>query len=381
MIFLVASRVVFAGEFDQLDGPWLRRELAARSPSARTRLGFDEVTAMPSLLRDTRSALALAKTGKGNLCRLLLVPELHKPSGEGEPFPVLVVERLDTFDGSDPSSRLASKRDVVLFDGLAFDLDSGQVVPDGQGGDVVFRSAGEGGPRLETLGEARLFTLDKPPAFDASPIPRPTAGRAVVAADFAGRYQLVANGQWSGTLELKVGPRGAVLGQFRSDATGSSYPVSGQVATDRPQLVQFAIVLPRARLECEGYLWGEGKGAMAGTASLLERSYGFFALREGARYVPESRLDPLVLAPDPDRVGKRVIDLTDQGSKIRLDDKVLTLEELVATLKSVADDEPPVRVVIRASRETPFEGVSRVLRAVETAGVRSIRLEELGSAK
>ena len=38
-------------------------------------------------------------------------------------------------------------------------------------------------------------------------------------ADFAGRFDLIANGQWSGTLVLAVDPAGTVSGHFRSDRT------------------------------------------------------------------------------------------------------------------------------------------------------------------
>src|SRR6185437_11773672 len=110
-------------------------------------LTVSDIGAMPPLLRDTRSALVLASTDRGNPVRLLLVPELRKPrEGKGEPIPVVVLERLDSFDASEPSTRLASRRDVVVFDGFQVDLDTGQVVPEGQGGDVVFRINGEGSP-------------------------------------------------------------------------------------------------------------------------------------------------------------------------------------------------------------------------------------------
>jgi hypothetical protein len=102
----------------------------------------------------------------------------------------------------------------------------------------------------------------------------------VVPTDFAGRYRLSANGQWSGTLDLQVEGKGEVSGQFRSDAHGSSYPVTGQVATDAPNKVTLLVKFPRSQGDFEGYLWTEGKGAMAGTFRLLDKTYGFYAVRE-----------------------------------------------------------------------------------------------------
>ena len=56
--------------------------------------------------------------------------------------------------------------------------------------------------------------------------------------------------------------------------------MTGQVATDAPNKVTLAVKFPRAQGDFEGYLWTEGKGAMAGTFRLLEKTYGFYAVRE-----------------------------------------------------------------------------------------------------
>jgi hypothetical protein len=47
--------------------------------TAQSSLTMADVGAMPALLRDTRSALVLAKTDLGNPVRLLLLPEYRKP--------------------------------------------------------------------------------------------------------------------------------------------------------------------------------------------------------------------------------------------------------------------------------------------------------------
>ena len=371
-----------ADQFEQLDGPTLARILKGSEATPKASLTTSDIGGMPPLLRDTRSALVLARTDLGNPARLLIVPELRKPaSGQGEPIPVVVLERLDAFDASDPSTRLASRRDLVAFDGFQVDLDTGQVVPEGQGGDVVFRVQGEGGPRLESVGNARLFTLARAPAFDTTKAPQPTPGKAVLPADFAGRYRLFANGQWSGTLDLKVEGRGVVNGQFRSDLHGTTYPVSGQVATDAAQKVLFAIKYPRARQEFEGYLWAEGKGAIAGVASLNERPVGFFAIREGGKYAPEGAdLGPVVPA-DADRPGRHVVEVL--GDAISLDGKPATFEQLTALLKPLVDtDANPVPwTLIRASSDQKYSDVLRVAELIQTAGVRHLRFESADTSK
>jgi hypothetical protein len=266
----------------------------------------------------------------------------------------------------------------VIYDGFQVDLDSGQVVPDGQVGDLVFRASGEGGPRVETIGPAKLFTLAKAPAFDDAKVPRPTPGRSVVPADFAGRYRLFANGQWSGTLELKVEARGVVTGKFRSDLHGTTYAVTGQVATDAPQKVHFAISFPRARQEFEGYLWGEGKGAMAGTVSLLERTFGFFAIREGARYAPEGKDVGPLEGPDSDRPGRHVVEI--RGAGLKLDDNPATIEGLAALLKPLVETDaiPAPWALIRVPADQKYSDVLRVVEALRAAGISTIRLESSG---
>ena len=361
-----------ADQFEQLDGSLLARTLKGVDATPRATLTVSDLAAMPALLRDTRSALVLARTDRGNPVRLLIVPEFRKPAkGEGEPIPVVVLERVDAFDASDLSTRISTRRDLVVFDGFQVDLDTGQVVPEGQGGDLVFRAKGDHGPCLEPVGGAGLFTLAKAPPLDTSTAPRPTPGKAVVPGDFAGRYRLFANGQWSGTLDLKVEGRGVVVGQFRSDLHGTSYPVSGQVAADVAQKVFFAIKYPRARQEFEGYLWAEGKGALAGVATLNERPVGFFAIREGGRYAPEGADLGPIAPPDLDRPGRLVLDVV--GDKLAIDGKPATFDELGVVLRSLADADPAPWVLIRAPVDQKYADVRRAVEAIKAAGVRSIR--------
>src|SRR5947209_1091735 len=84
------------------------------------------------------------------------------------------------------AARRARGKDLILFDGFQVDLDSGQVVPEDQGGDLQFRAKGEGGPRLLGLGKAKLYTLTKAPILESAADARPTLGRAVLPGDFAG---------------------------------------------------------------------------------------------------------------------------------------------------------------------------------------------------
>jgi hypothetical protein len=288
---LVAS-TAFADQFEAIEGKGLVAALKGPDAKAVDRLTLPELGILPDLLKDARGALLAVKTGRGNVARLLVTPALRKPDdGAGPPLPGFVLERFDTFDAADLSARMAGGRGMMLFPGFQVDLDSGQVVPEGQGGDLVYVAKGEAA--LAPVAGATLYILAKAPAPDPTKPPQPTPGRAVVPADFAGRYRLFANGQWSGTLDLKVEGT-EVMGQFRSDVHGSSYPVTGQVAADAPNKVTLAVKFPRSRGDFEGYLWTEGKGAIAGTFRLLDKTYGFFAVREGGKVAPEGVKDGLM---------------------------------------------------------------------------------------
>jgi hypothetical protein len=277
-----------ADDFDRIEGPVLAGVPKSQFARAHDRLTMTELGNLPSVLGSPRVPVLIVVTDQGNLARLIAAPALRKSADpRGEPLPILILERFETFDAGPATTRAARGRDVLLFDGFHYDLDTGQVVPEGQGGDVRFLARADGGPTLLANAGAKIYTLSRNPLPEAPATPgRLSPGRTVVPADFAGRYRLFANGQWSGTLELKVEDGGAVTGRFRSDQTGTSYPVTGQVGPE-PYRIHFAVAFPRSRQEFDGRLWTSGKGAMAGTVSLLNQDLGFFALREGGRAAPD----------------------------------------------------------------------------------------------
>jgi len=388
---LVARGVARGDEFERVEGDALFG--VARNPDAKERksLTLGDLDGLPTLLRDARAPLLLVKTDQGNVARLLVSAALRKPPGAGDamgamkkeasqkdapkpiaqPFPVLVLERFDTFDASNPSSRLVHGKDLILFDGFQFDLDTGQVVPEGQGGDLQFVVKGEGGPRLTTVGTAALYTLSKLPAAVTKGTSRPSLGRLVVPSDFNGRFRLYANGQWSGTLDLKVGDDKTVTGKFRSDLNGASYGVEGEVGAESPQKVVFRVKFPRAHQDYEGLLWTEGKGAMAGTVTMLNRAYGFFAVREGGRYAPEGEdLGPLEKAAG--KPHRMTISL--RKGQYTLDGKPQTDQELTDALKRAAANEPSTWVLLQVPEDESFADVQRAIDAINAGGVSTIRL-------
>jgi hypothetical protein len=363
-------------EFDRLDGPPFFELAGRKDAHAHQRLTLRELDALPAVLHDERAALVIVKTDLGNLAKMLVSPGLRKlkPSEKDGPLvPVLIRERFETIDAGDRRSFKARGKELTLFDGFQFDLDAGQVVPDGLGGDIVYLTQGADGPRLAAVDGSRLYTIEKPPAFPETTSGKPSDGRAVVPADFAGRYDLVANGQWSGTLVLAVDHSGTVSGHFRSDRNGSAYPVSGHVAGDIPQKVIFTVQYPRARQDYEGYLWTEGKNAIAGSLSMLDHPYSFIATREGAP-LTSGTIDVGAALPATGKAPRRVVRLEPGSDHYTLDGQDRSAAELTETLSQAVKAHPMTAVLLRVADTVPFERVRRAADAVRAAGVSSIKL-------
>ncbi|MHB1561632.1 MAG: ExbD/TolR family protein [Isosphaeraceae bacterium] len=375
---LLAGRVAFADEFSRIVGPPLF-DVPTRNASAGTaRLSVRSIEAMPEVVRGERAAFIILPTDEGNLAKLLVSPGLRRQAGagrKGELAPVLQIERFETIDGGDRQARKARGRDVLLFDGFAFDLDTGQIVPPGFGGDIRFQLKGPDGPELTALGNGKLFPIDRPIALPAAGPGQPSPGPAVVPADFNGRYTLVANGQTSGALELSVDPGGEVSGRFRSDRNGSVYPVTGKVAADLPRRIEFEIKFPRTRQNYEGLLWTEDKNVFAGTARIVEHPYSFVAVREGAALVPES-----LEASSPPRppsvisASTRVVGLEAVEDRYTIDGRNCSSDELKAALAAAVKQQAGTGVLVRAAPNLPYHRVERAIRLIRAAGIGCIRL-------
>jgi hypothetical protein len=284
--FLIAAQASRADEFDRIEGDVLARIVQGEGVQSHATLSLKELDSLPAVLRDTRASFLVVKTGKGNTTRLLATPALRKSEDlEGKPVPVLILERVDTFEPGRAGSRLAKGSGTILFDGFQVDFDSGQIAPPGQGGDLEFLSEGTIGPVLKALGKSAIITVSKPIAV-APAAAGPSAGKAVLPGDFNGRYRLTADGRWSGLLELQVGADREISGRFRSEPNGTSYPVAGQVVPETPQKAHFTIKFPRSEQQYDAFLMTEGKNALAGTFTMLDRTFGFLAIREGARVSP-----------------------------------------------------------------------------------------------
>ena len=171
-------------------------------------------------------------------------------------------------------------KNLTLFPGFQLDLDTGQVVPEGLGGDLVFTARGDEDGIVSSLGAARISTLEKPPSLPPTAPGAPSEGRVVRPADFSGRFRLAANGQWSGLLELTVDPAGSVTGSFQSDASGSAYPVTGKVDPQLPSESAIRDPVPSCSTGLPGRALDRGK---TGDGRNIDDDGSGFQLRRGPR--------------------------------------------------------------------------------------------------
>jgi hypothetical protein len=272
-------------DFGRLEGASLFDIPARAGTRAAAALSYRELEALPPGLSDERAAFVIVKTDQGNLAKVLMTAAFKKraPAEAGaSSVPVLILERFETIDSLDRRSFKARGKGVTLFEGFRYDLDTGQVVPDGMGGDIVCDAQGAAEPGLRAMGPSRLYTLEKPLPPAASVAGQPSIGRTILVGDFNGRFDLIADGQWSGRLDLAVDAEGTVSGSFRSEKNGTAYPVTGKAGEGAPQRIRFDVRFPRSQQAYDGLIWSEGKNVIAGTVSMLDHPYSFVAIREGA---------------------------------------------------------------------------------------------------
>ena len=170
-----------------------------------------------------------------------------------------------------------------------------------------------------------------------------------------------------------MGAEREVSGEFRSDLDGTAYPVTGRVAADVPHKVVFRVTYPRVRQDFEALLWAEGKGAMAGTLTMLDHPYGFFALREGGTFAPEGvEVGTLPAPDDAKKAGRRVV--TVRKDRPLLEGEALSGPEITERLKGAVAADPATWVLLLVPEEITFADVRSTLEAIRAGGVSTIRL-------
>ena len=220
------------------------------------------------------SPCIVVKTDEDNWAKAL-VTWVFRKTKDGR-IPVVLIERYTTYRGDRENLTTASGKDVMLFPGLGFNFDIGQVVPAGLGEDIQCIDQGT----LKPGKDSALYGLDGPatpePEND-SKYPDPESHSGVLPTDFAGAWDINIDGRWQGRWELDVDGRN-IHGKFVSGDTKSVYELGGKI-TAIPHNAKLEIELAAAAQTVDAWLWTSDKSAMAGTVIMVDRKVGFYAVR------------------------------------------------------------------------------------------------------
>lgn len=225
------------------------------------------------------SPCLVLKTSDGNYTKALVSWGLKKGKDSEKPTSLLLIERYVSYRGERLDLTSAIGKDVMLFPGFGFDFDIGQVVPEGQGADIVFNPEGV----LVPQADAKLIVLNgsQLPAGEKTTKHDPNDHEGVLPQDFTGSWKLNADGRWLGELDLKVNEAGRATGTFTSDESKNSYDLSGQTG-GTPHNIKLEVFLANTQLSVDGYLWTKDKSQLAGTVTMTGRKFGFVATRVAA---------------------------------------------------------------------------------------------------
>ncbi len=260
--------------FDRHTSYWLN--LAIKNGKPLESLTSGQAAQWKFIGRDVTQPCVVIKTDNGNVAKALLSWGFRKTADK--PVPVLVIDRYVTYDRDRGNLTVAHGQNLMLFPGFEFDLDIGQVVPQGMGGDVALNNKRE----LVALGNAQLFAVDGsllPAEDEGGEIHVPQANQVVQPRDFAGEWKVSADGRWFGTWLLAVDDEGHIEGQYFSHETKSTFPLKGRVALGEPNRVVFDVEFAAATQHYDLYLFTGDKSAMCGTTTLVDRKFGVLAER------------------------------------------------------------------------------------------------------
>ncbi|NQV26418.1 MAG: hypothetical protein HQ518_18845 [Rhodopirellula sp.] len=271
-IACVAASPVSADVFDDHTAYWLKRATADAKP--QTSLAMRDSLSLKSIGRGIGSPCIVVHTDEDNWTKALVTWGFRKGT-DGNRVPVVLIERFVNYRGDRQTLTTATGKDIMLFPGFGFNFDIGQVVPQGQGEDILCVEEGV----LKPAEKAEFFVLDGPaiPEPDPTERPDPTSHTGVLPSDFAGSWKVRIDGRWEGVWELDVEER-RIFGRFISDETKSVYEISGKIAA-LPHNAKLSIELANASQSIDAFLWTKDKSAMAGIMIMADRKLGFFATR------------------------------------------------------------------------------------------------------
>ena len=269
------QQATFGGDiFDQHAIAELQKSTSGATPL--TEVASSVASKWKPLSTKINSPCLVVQTNDGHWAKALLAWGQRKVKGREQPLPVLVLERFVTYRGDRDGIANATGKEVMLFSGMSFSFDIGQVVPTGGGADIELTDAGV----LKPVGDAKLFAMNGSQVVAGTGVkPNPNDHEGVLPRDFAGTWKVTVDGRWTGVWEITVDENRTVLGKFVSAESQSRYELFGKVS-NVPHQAKFEIELANAQLSIDAFLWTTDKSTMAGTAVLSTRKFGFVATRQ-----------------------------------------------------------------------------------------------------
>ncbi|MCA9117570.1 MAG: hypothetical protein KDA79_21015 [Planctomycetaceae bacterium] len=272
LAILPSSTARAADVFDRHTLAVLNSAIEGQSP--RMALGLDEAVRLKTLGANFSSPCIIVRTNDGNTALALVGWGFRR--GTDGPLPVVLIERYVTWRSDRPDVTASSGQDVMLFAGFSFNFDIGQVVPDGQGGDLTLTSKAS----LEPLDRAKLYVLDGSavPETDAATV-EPEDHDGVLPSDFAGQWDVNIDGRWKGEWNLELKGPMQLEGIYLSDESRSRYRISGRVG-QAPNRARLTIELANSSQQVDALLWTTDKSTMAGSVTIAGQRFGFCAVRQ-----------------------------------------------------------------------------------------------------
>lgn len=257
--------------FDRHTTFWLRQAVKNIKPVATFESG--DGASLNNLGPGITSPCIVLHTNNGNWTKALVGWGFRK--SEKGLVPVVLLERYVTYDNDRQDVAVASGQNVMLFPGFSFNFDIGQVVPADQGADIVFNEDRQ----LAVVGEATLHPLNGSvvPGGDGES-EDPLDHEGVLPRDFSGTWKVDADGRWRGTWKMTVDDDGNISGQHLSEETKSVYTLRGKV-DNVPHRATVEVEFANATQSYDIYLWTKDKSALAGTTTLVGKTFGIYGIR------------------------------------------------------------------------------------------------------
>ncbi len=353
--------VLALDEFDRHASKNLRE--AAEKNAAVPTLSSGQASKLKTLGQRVEHACVVIRTSDGNWAKALVSWGFRKGKEGGKEtlVPIVVLERYVTYDRDRGDVTLAHGRNVMLFPGYEFDFDIGQIVPADSGGDIKFTPQ----RLIAAIDKAKLHPLDGS-VLPATPPDKydPQDHADVRPRDFAGTWRVNADGRWVGTWEIAVDAEGEVSGRYTSEDSKGAFPIRGRITeTQIRHRLKFEVEFAAASQQYDMYLWTTDKSTMAGTTTLINRTFGVVAERlPAADAAPKAKAEPAKQSAR-ERL-KKHISLTFTGS---LEDGIAKVAQETGLTASIVRPDLQVEgmtVNKRVSideRDQPAEGVLREL--------------------